>query len=293
MSTTISFRSFSESNLRERTELTADYLTGTSLAVASTQGFEVGTVFYVGELGQEGCERAVVSAVESETALTLAEALKRPHRARETVTAVLGDRIRIYRAPAVGDEEPDLTAFTVYATRSIDPDQADTYYTDSSGGAAYWYRSTYFNEATQEETELDEFPAWRGSDYAHYAPLSAIRSEAGFDNAHHLTNHFIDQQRRAAEAEINTALGSHYTVPFKPVPQLIRSLTIKLAAGLLLNAAYGARAGDTLVKDARAHLESIRSGDVEVDGVDNGPGSGVSSWPNDEAPRFFRMEDRF
>src|SRR5690625_4171506 len=113
MSTTISFRSFSESNLRERTELTADYLTGTSLAVASTQGFEVGTVFYVGELGQEGCERAVVSAVESETALTLAEALERPHRAREAVTAVLGDRIRIYRAPAVDDVEPDLTTFTV------------------------------------------------------------------------------------------------------------------------------------------------------------------------------------
>lgn len=299
MSTTLRFDSFAQSNLRERTELAADVAAGaSSVVVRSTDGFTVGDVFYIGQLGQDGCERAVVSAVASPTTLTLVSPLERPHAAFSAATAVLGDRIRIYRAPNADGTEPLVDAFSVHATRSIDADQVNTFYTDSSGSADYWYRHTYFNETTLDETELSEFDAVRGDDYAPYALNDEIRKEAGFEGAVNLKDSVVDQQRRAAEAEVNTSLGGYYTVPFtKPVPQTVKYIVIKLAAGFLVANAYGRDASkEGRVKDARAQINAIQTGDLVLDGdAALEAGEGVSGWPDSttEEPRMFSVEDTY
>lgn len=51
--------------------------------------------------------------------------------------------------------------------------------------------------------------------------LDEIRAEAGFTSAFNLNDSLIFQYRQSAQSEINTALGSIYTVPFKPVPEII------------------------------------------------------------------------
>lgn len=285
MPTTLQIPSFASGNLRERTALTADYVSGTSLPVESTQGFVPGDIIYVGQLSRERCEKAAVDAVTSATTLTLVSALQAPHSRLDAVTSVLGDTIKIYRASNVDGTPPDAGAFTMLATRTIDPDQTTTYYTDSSGSASYWYRFTYYNPSTSEETSLLDSEPVRGDDFGHYCSISEVRSEAGFDGAVNLSDVTIDQQRRAAEAEINSTLRGAYTTPFvKPLPQRIRYLTIKLAASFLKNKAYpGQGLGDSDVKDVRGQLKALQNGSdvLDDDTVTPYDGQHVDSWPND------------
>lgn len=298
MSTTLAIESFSETNIRERTVLSAGAAAGdTSLTVDSTQGYESGSIIYVGELSREGCEKAVVDAVSDATTLTLVSALTLPHKRFETVTSVLGNKINIYRAANVDGTVPANASFTVLVAREIDPDQETTYYTDADGDSNYWYRYTYYNPTTEDETSLDDSEARRGDDFGHYASLSEIRKEAGFTNAYNLNDTVIDQQRRAAESEINTALSSRYTTPFNPVPEIIHTLTVQLAAGLLLQNAYrGTDRGKDKLKAARDLIHALQVGDQTItDGDGNAitSGEGISSWPGEDQPRAFHMGDRF
>lgn len=286
MAITLRAESFAEINIQEITLLTANASAGaTSLTVKSTAGYSVNQAVYVGTTGQDGCEVVYVSAVASATSLTLSAALTLPHSKYEPVTGVVGDKVRIYRAANVDGTAPDDGDFSLLATQQIDADELSTYYTDSTGSSSYWYKFTYYNATTTDETELGASTAFRGDDYGHYGSLSQIRREAGFENAINLNDTAIDQQRRAAEAEINSKLSNHYTVPFTDVPALVQTLTIQLAAGLLLMAAYGSdnSRGKMLVEGARKQLEQIQAGEVLLydDDAADSIGEGVTSWPDD------------
>ncbi|WP_160665168.1 hypothetical protein [Pseudarthrobacter sp. ATCC 49987] len=208
MSTTLRIDSFNEINVLERTELSSDYVAAsTVLTVRSTQGFAIGQSIYVGQPSREGCEKGVIASLSGETTINLSAALKLPHTRYEPVTAVLGDSIHIYRASNVDGAVPADNQFTVLTTRTIDPDQASTYYQDSTGSSAFWYRYTYFNPISNVETPLIYFDAWRGDDFAHYASLAEIRKEAGFEKAYNLPDSDVELQRRNAESEINASLS--------------------------------------------------------------------------------------
>ncbi|KUM39015.1 phage protein Gp36 family protein [Arthrobacter sp. EpRS71] len=299
MATTLRIDSFHDSNIVERSELSGDYVAeSTTLKLRNSQGLVAGQVIYVGQLSLEGCEKAVIDSVDDETTLSLSEALKLPHARYEPVTAVLGDSIHIHRAVDVNGKVPADDAFSVLTTRSIDPDQLSTYYRDPEGSSAYWYRYSYFNPTTMEETPLQ--PAFRGDDFAHYASLSEIRNEAGFKNATNLADGDIEQQRRAAEVEINASLNGAYVVPFAPVPDTIRTLTIQLASALLLANAYGLTSSTKQkLKDARAAIESCRLGSTVLtdgDGTSLSLSDDISGFPeapSRDYPRFFHMGDKY
>lgn len=298
MPTTLAIESFSDNNIRERSKLSegAD-IRATTLLFESTEGFTEGDIIYVGQLSRDGCEKAVIYSVDSATTVTLTQSLELPHSRFEAVTSVVGDKIHIYRAANVNGSVPIDGAFAVLATREIDPDQLSTYYTDSDGNSGYWYRYTYYNETSVDETDLDDSDARRGDDFGHYASLTDIRKEAGFDNALNLSDVVIDQQRRIAESEINAALGGKYTVPFTPVPERIHTLTIQLAAVLLVANAYrGTARGQAELKAARALLDAYRTGDQTItdeNGTAITSGEGISSWPGEDQPRAFEMGVRF
>ena len=299
MSTTLRIDSFDESNIAERGELTADYVAeALTIELRTTEGFEVGATIYVGQLSREGVEKAVIAAVVDETTITLSEALKLPHAAYEPVTAVLGDSIQIHRAANVDGTVPADESFTVLATRSIDADQLSTYYRDSTGSSSYWYRFNYYNALTLAKTEPTE--AFRGADFNHYASLADIRNEAGFKNAYNLADSDVEQQRFIAETEINASLSGAYTVPFSPVPAIVETLTIQLAAAfLLINWIGETSTNKQKLKDARAAIDAYRTRDsvlTDDEGNALSTSQSVSGYPGDpsaDAPRFFRMADKF
>jgi phage gp36-like protein len=301
MATTLRIDSFQEINVIERTELSADYVDAAeTLSIRSTEGLSAGQSIYVGQLSREGCEKAVIASVVDQTTINLSEALKLPHARYEPVTAVLGDSIHIYRAPDLDGNVPADMQFSVLTTRTIDPDQPSTYYKDATGSSAFWYRYTYFNPISNDETPLTAFDAWRGDDFEHYASLAEIRKEAGFEHAYNLPDSDVELQRRNAESEINASLVGAYTVPLAPVPAIIRTLTIQLAAAMLLAKAYGETAGiRQKLKDARAAINGYKNQSsvlTDDDGNSLSTSDSVGGYPgapSREAPRYFRMGDKY
>lgn len=256
-----------------------------NLTLASAEGFANGDIIYVGQLTREGCEKAVIQSVTEETTVSLVSPIGLAHGRFKAVSSVVGSKIRIYKATNVDGTVPADAAFSVLATREIDPDQLSTYYTDSTGDSNYWYRYAY-NESNSAETDLDDSDARRGDDFGHYASPTEIRKEAGFDNALNLSDTVIDQQRRAAESEINTALASKYTTPFSLVPEIIHTLTIQLAAGLLLQNAYrGTDRGKGKLKAGRDLIMALQNGDQTItdeNGTAITSGEGISSFPGED-----------
>lgn len=295
MSTSLQIESFADINIIETSQLAAPAAAdATEVVFTSTQGFTEGQTIYIGTPAREGCEKAVIDSVDDETTVTLTAGLGLAHSRYEAVTGVLGGSIHIYRAANVDDSVPADGSFSVLATRTIDPDQQSTYYTDSTGSSDYWYKLTYYDPLADVETSLADAVAVRGDDFRHYASITEIRRDAGFLNAPNLSDVTVDQHRRAAEAEINATLASAYTVPFDPVPEIIHTLTIQLAAGLLQNEAY--RGQSQSAKDkiaaARKMLMSYKEKDgviVDEDGVSTATSS-VNSYPDADAHRAFEVD---
>lgn len=292
MSTTLRIDSFHPDNIIERGVLTVDVEIGDSLLpIVSVEGFEVGQVVYVGHLSREGIEKASVDAIPDEMTLTLADVLTLAHRSYEPVTAVLGDRIKIYRAANLDGTVPAAGSFALLTTRTIDPDQPSTYYRDADGSSAYWYTWTYYSVTTEAETDRSE--PIRGQDWNHYASLDVIRKAAGFEKAYNLADSLVDEARRQAQSEINSALANRFTTPFLQVPEIVRTLTIKLAAAILKsNAGMGS---DKALAALRAELQSLADGDGSLTGED---GSNLDTTEGvtgsfGTAPRMFTVEQRF
>ncbi|MEW1951036.1 hypothetical protein AB0280_17515 [Pseudarthrobacter sp902506025] len=297
MASTLRIDSFHEINIVERGELAADLAVGaTALTLRSTQGFLTGQTLYVGILAREGVEKAVIASVPDETTINLTQPIKLPHGRYEAVTAVLGDQIHIYRAVNVDDSIPADDSFTVLATREIDPDQQSTYFTDSAGSSAYWYRFTYFNATTMAETPLTALDPVRGQDFPHYASIGDIRQVAGLQNAVNLADRSVELWRGVAEAEINSALAGSYAVPFNPAPAIVKSLTLELAAALLLVDAFGQSAYGKRLADARARLMEYRDKTATVTDENGQPistSNSITGWPDDSAPRSFYIGQVF
>ena len=300
MSATLAIESFGKSNLRERSQLLEGVNAGESvIKLLSTADYAPGDILYVGTLSLECCERAVIASVDSAQQITLTNQIKFDHGAYDPVCSVLGDTIRIYRAPADGNNPPAEGMYVALAARSIDSEQLSTYYRDPAGSADFWYRFTYTNLTSGAETSLAASRAVRGQAFGAYCSLREIREEASALNARSLPDTTVEQCRTNAQSEINAALKNVYgaKVPFAPVPDLIRTLTIQLAAGLLYQVRYPGRESlwEGRLKDARTVLKQLQTRDVVIGGDDGSTlATGrLSFYPDVTAPRAFKRGMRF
>jgi hypothetical protein len=314
MSQTINTPNYNSTNLKATTLLDKEVLVGdTALIVQNSADYTVGDTVVIGDLGSDTVEALTISAIPSPTSLTTSPATL-PHGRFETVTSLLGTVVRIYRAPNVTGLQPDDTTFSLLTPVSIRYAKENTTYTDPIGSDAYWYKFTYYNPTTSEETNLADSKAVRGGGAGHYTTVDAVRHEAGFDSAPYITDAMIFAKLQAAQDEINGTLHDIYQVPFTvPINAFITDICTRLAAGLLLLEQYGqfvtqnTNNGQSKVDDARLDLDRIVIKEVVLtDAVgmsmaEAGSSGGISSWPNatteytdgDQggAPRLFRMSD--
>jgi len=315
MAATLRAESFGAVNLKERTSLDADLAAAvTTLTVKSTEALAVGNFIYLGLTAQEVTEKLAIATVPSATSITVSTGPGVAHKRFEPIVAVFGDQVKLYRVANVDGSIPADASFSAVGSPvTIDPDQTYTELTDSGGSSDYWYKYTYRNSTSTAETELSDSVAARGDDYGHYADLEDVRSEAGLSGAEGLSDNVVDRHRQAAEAEINGALTSSYTVPFAtPTPELVRAITIKLAAGFLLSKDYGTvteestKDGNAKVKDARDLLKRLQAHELVITDYQGEPllaTSSISSWPDATTAdadaedgggaRVFRVSDFF
>lgn len=324
MSKTLALNNFSDANIVETTELDADALkTVSSLVLKDNQGFSAGDVILIGQRGSETAELRTVDTVDSNLInLTITEALSLNHSRFDQVTKLFGSEMKIYRAITDGSFPTGADFGAAYSVIPIDPDQMSTRFTDASGDADnphIWYKRTFHNQTTDQETPLSEAIAYKGAESSEYATVEEIRSKAGLQGNRWITDEKIQEKRRTAQAVIDGTLTGLYSVPFTPpVNQLINEITQMLAAGYILlqesTSAAARSQGQALVdqvtnKDRTGWLDKLDKKELKMVGLQGetqtaAETGGVTGWPNDStgtdrndprngAPRAFTTQDRY
>lgn len=299
MSSTLKIDNFISVNIQERARLAANVEPGaTSIVLDNNQDIAANDFMLVGRAGASTAEITTVQTVVGATIATT-NPLRLRHDQYEDVLVLFGDKIKIYRAANVDGTQPADGSFAAITPLgvAIDSDQLSTSYTDPIGSSDYWYKYTYFNSITNEETPLSNSLAARGGAVGIYATLDDIRSAAGFEKNQNITDPYIDSFRRSAQDQINGKLAGIYVVPFAaPVNNFITQITKSLAAGHIKLDQFGNNndEGNSMIEWAEAQLDKIRSGDLVLtditgsilpkpgdsgSGVDGG-GMGFSGYPN-------------
>lgn len=316
MSATIKIDNFGSLNIKELGQVDVDAAAAqANVTLKSSANFLANDYVVIGRRGTEPAELKQILSVAA-AVVTLTANLSYLHSRFEPFTSLFGNKIRVYRAPNVDGSQPADGAFTLLSTTDIDVDQAYTSVVDAAGSDQYWYKFTYYNSTTTDETNLADSAAARGGGANSYCSIDDIRQEAGLVYNQFITDSQIDTKRQAAQAEVNSALVGVYTVPFvAPINPLIQQITAVLAAGMILLEDYGpmnnlsTANGQALVDKARDLLNKLDTKKlvlIDSAGADTSvPGSAnsYSGWPNASTadadpseggnPRSFRTSDRY
>src|SRR5437763_1471504 len=185
MPLTLKLTNFDEGSILDQTQLTDDVpASATSVPVDNTNDFTLTSFLLLGGIGSKDAELLQSNAITAANAIPLITATQLPHGRYDAVYALAGDKLKVYRAPKNSDGS--LPADSVFqanliATVPIDPNDASTLYTDSSGDSSYWYKYTHFNSFTNFETDLAASEAKRFT--VNYCLNEDVRQEAGFSTA--------------------------------------------------------------------------------------------------------------
>lgn len=250
MAQQIEIDNFGSLNVVDNTDqITADVAAGaTHIQTDNTTNYASGTFIVVGNRGTELAELATVLTVDDAARLTLTAPLIRKHDRFEQLTPLNGNQIKVYRAANVTGYPPADTAFGSIGTAAISVSDMITLFMDPDGSNAYWYKSTYLNTSTNDESSLADSTVVRGGGYDYYTSVYEIRKTAGMVNNQFITDADIDAKRLEAQQEINAALSGMYTVPFQPpIDPMVSGITRMLAAGKLMQDDPGGSGGNSMI----------------------------------------------
>jgi hypothetical protein len=275
MANTLEAENFPADNIRDILVLDADVAAGSQTVVAKSSGtLASGDYLYLSSPGSQTAEKVQVSGSPTATTVSLASPARYLHRRGETATAPYGDQIQFMYSANVDGSVPGLPAFQILQAVDIDPSSVSTAFVDTAASVSTdptsrWYAYVYRNSGTGATTDINDAVPSRGGDYGHYCSLERIRSEAGFKKSNYITDQDIEMQRQRAEEEINGYLSKMTTLPLAvPLPQMVSSLAVVLAAGYLMLVEYGVQADTKAVaRNGQAKVDwAIRKLDAMLDG---------------------------
>lgn len=316
MADTIRIPNFSDINLLEILQLTADAASGQAVAtVYNASGVSVNDfILWTPNLGSEIGEILKIQSI-SGLNITHTTNFNNTHAAYSNGRKLFGDQIKLYRAVDVNGTPPVDSAFSALGSPvTIQGDDMFTDIVDSAGGSGYWYKATYYNSVSSSETLLTQAQPIRGGGYGHYVSIEAIRRESGISNDIQIDDTQIAIRRDQAESEINGNLaGTGYILPLADssnnvfTPPIIEHIARVLAAGFVLNQDYGPTAnvdvkdGDNKLTEARNLLLQIQDGTIvliDTTGTPLNRTERVSSYPDESVDgtsedAFFTMGKKF
>lgn len=322
MAETIKIPSFDNLNLQEQSVLSADANAGQAIiAPLNLSGYSTNDfILITPNFGSETSEILRVQSVSS-TQITFTSNLTFKHYKGEKIYKLFGNQMKLYRAANVNGTIPADGSFSVVGSAAIiEADDIFTELTDSSGGSSYWYKATYYNSVSTNETSLSNAEALRGGGYGHYCSIEDILKEAGLSTNAQIDETQVSARRDQAESEVQGVLaGAGYTLPLTDssdnayTPPVIENIVRTLAAGLILSQDYGAAAqggtndGAKKAQEARDLLTKISDRTLvltDPTGAQLAITSRVQSWPDDTTadvgtdgvtgePAYFTMSKKF
>lgn len=135
----------------ERTFLTSDYSSGSSLSVRNSDNFTSNWFAVIGEPTQERTELKTVNSTPTATSITLSGALSFSHPKSSPVYRSQWNQVALERKPAAG-------VYAEVAKYNIEWDNADgkTYITVGGGSSTDTYKWRFYNSNTGDYTEYSD-----------------------------------------------------------------------------------------------------------------------------------------
>lgn len=289
---------------RDRTALTAAATAGSSvvLSVASKEGIAVNDYIEVGVEGTPTAEICQVSAV-SETTITVTTLLN-AHLQDEPIIKYRYNQRKFYGSLTATGSFGELTGSgSPLAIVVTNPQGTILEY---SGGEGYTYfKSTYFNSTTTDESNIADADVVLADESVRYCSLYDIRKQAGIQENANIDDGKVEAKRKQAENEVNSMIFERYMLPLTnfsgnpEVPNLVTRLTYLLAAGYIDYEEFDEGNGVKWLGEARAILKSVQSGVQRLIGLDGNElatkerTEGVRSNNTNCEPPAFTMRQKF
>lgn len=249
--------------------LTADAAAGSSvtLSLEGNTGFANQDYIVIGYEGVEHSELQQINQVVTAGTNVRVATLARDHKAGEPVFKYRFNQRRFYGATSADGSYTELTDDGSPVNISVDDPQgtmleySDTDYT--------YFKATYYNSTTDEETDIADADAVLGDETTRYASIYAIKKHAGMQNNPYYSDARFEEKRKQAENEINSVLYTRYVLPLSEVPGLIRRICELLAAGYIDYEEFGKDGeGVKWLGEARSLLSAIANGRQRLIGAD-------------------------
>lgn len=289
---------------RSRTQLSLDVSAGASavLTVPNSDGFAIDDYICVGVEGSERAELAQISA-KSATSLTVTT-LALAHKADEPVTMYRYNKRKFYGCTTATGSFVELTADGSPKTIQVtDPQGTLLEYT---GGEGYTYfKATYYNSTTTDETATTDATAILADEAVRYCSLFAIKKQAGLLKNPYITDDVVEQYRVRAESEVKSYIMNRYELPLTEIPGIIENCATLLAAGYADYQEFGSEGeGVKWLNEARSILKQVSKGTMHLLDSDDAElstkanATRVQGYPesvdNESGPvRFFTTNQRF
>lgn len=254
----------------ERTELNADVSAGSNvtLTLLNNDGLSENDFIVIGQEGSEKAEIQRINATVSGSTDVRVATLNFAHKAGTPITKYRYNQRKFYGATSETGTYTELTDDGSPITIQVDDPQGTTLEYTGDEGYTY-FKSTYYNSQSLEETDTSDSEAVEADETKRYTSLYAIRVQAGLTENPFINDSRIERKRKQAENEINSVLITRYTLPLSEVPGLIQHICELLAAGYIDFEEYGPEGdGVKWLGEARALLKSIQNGKQRLIGSD-------------------------
>lgn len=272
----------------ERTELDADATAGSNvtLTLKNNNGMAENTFIVIGQDGSEQAElQKINQAVTAGQSVRVATLLFN-HKKGDSVTVYRYDKRKFYGCLTATGSYTELTGDGSPIAIQVDDPQGSRI--EYSGSTYLYFKSTYYNSVTLDETDIADSQAVLADESVRYTTLYAIRVQAGLTNNPYIDDGRIERKRKQAENEINSAIFRLYSLPLEEIPALIQHVCELLAAGYVDFEEYGPEGqGVKWLGEARAILKAIANGTQNLIGEDGTElarktlTQGIASYPDE------------
>lgn len=289
---------------RERDKVNADVAAGSAMAITveSSANLAVNDYIIVGTEGNETAEIALVTEITDATHIKAT--LVQPHKKGEPIVKIRYNKRKFYGSLTASGSYTELTTSGSPKTIMINDPQGTLL--EYAGGEGYvYFKATYYNSTTAEETSAADASAVYSNEAVRYCALYDIRVQAGLTENPYIGDGRIEGKRVQAENEIDSALFRLYELPLAEIPPLVTRLCILLAAGYIDFEEYGPDGqGVKWLGEARSILKGITEGMrnlIAADGTELARKTltqGIVSYPDEvdntnRPSRSFTMNQRF
>jgi len=242
--------------LSEKTSFNAEEAVAqTVLSCENASGFSVGDYVVLDTIGSELAEIRKISEIASDlSTITMTAATNFKHAKDAPITLIRYNKRKFYRSTSETGTYIHLSSEGSPIDIQVDKPEG-TEFEDTTGEISSWYKATYWNETSGEETSVDSAIATKAGDAEEYTSIFKIKSEAGFIENDYITTEIVGRYRDEAQAQIDGTIVMAYSLPFSTIPKLITHISTLLSAGLLLQKEYGVENDSDISKSGKAKID--------------------------------------